>query len=408
MTVFERAETEIRRRIASRIDGDEIISDQKLYELIDEELSGLSSESYIPLQNKIRLREGLFNAFRRLDILQELLDDNSITEIMINGPNDIFIERKNRIQRLERGFQSRERLEDIIQHIVSRINRTVNTSTPIVDAMLREDGSRVHIVLPPIAINGPIVTIRKFPEHIGMEKLIKGGTISAEAAQLLHMLVASGYNIFISGGTSSGKSTFLNALCEYIPREERVITIEDSAELQINDIPNLVRLETRNKNSEGEGEISMSMLIKAALRMRPDRILIGEVRGAEAADLLTAGNTGHDGLLSTGHANSTEDMLNRFEAMVLMGIEIPIDSIKSRIASAIDVFVHLQRLPDGRRIVTEITELEGFREGRIRLNSLYQYDKGEGRLIKKGNIKRTEKLRIRSPGGTYGLQHLQA
>ena len=395
MGTFERIEADIRKRIAASIDGDEVISDKRLYELIDAELAEASKESHIVLQDKIRLREGLFNAFRRLDILQELLDDKSISEIMINGPDDIFIERKNRIQRLERGFQSRERLEDIIQHIVSRINRTVNTSTPIVDAMLREDGSRVHIVLPPVAINGPVMTIRKFPERIGMDRLIKGGTISAEAAGLLSLLVASGYNIFISGGTSSGKSTFLNALCEYIPREERVITIEDSAELQINDIPNLVRLETRNKNSEGEGEISMSMLIKAALRMRPDRILIGEVRGAEAADMLTAGNTGHDGLLSTGHANSTEDMLSRFEAMVLMGIEIPIESIKRRIASAIDIFVHLHRLPDGRRRVTEITELEGYEEGRIRLNQIYVYDEKEGRLVKRGDIRHREKLRIR-------------
>ena len=395
MGTFERIEADIRKRIAASIDGDEVISDKRLYELIDAELAEASKESHIVLQDKIRLREGLFTAFRRLDILQELLDDKSISEIMINGPDDIFIERKNRIQRLERGFQSRERLEDIIQHIVSRINRTVNTSTPIVDAMLREDGSRVHIVLPPVAINGPVMTIRKFPERIGMDRLIKGGTISAEAAGLLSLLVASGYNIFISGGTSSGKSTFLNALCESIPREERVITIEDSAELQINDIPNLVRLETRNKNSEGEGEISMSMLIKAALRMRPDRILIGEVRGAEAADMLTAGNTGHDGLLSTGHANSTEDMLSRFEAMVLMGIEIPIESIKRRIASAIDIFVHLHRLPDGRRRVTEITELEGYEEGRIRLNQIYVYDEKEGRLVKRGDIRHREKLRIR-------------
>ena len=314
---------------------------------------------------------------------------------MINGPDNIFVERRGRVQRLNRSFQSRDKLEDIIQQIVGRINRTVNTSSPIVDAMLRKDGSRVHIVLPPIALNGPIVTIRKFPERIDLERMIRSGTISREASDFLGRLVRCGYNIFISGGTASGKSTFLNALCEHIPANERIITIEDSAELQIQGIPNIVRLETRNKNSEGEGEINMSMLIKAALRMRPDRIVVGEVRGAEAADMLTAGNTGHDGLLSTGHANSTEDMIGRFESMVLMGMDIPMDSIRSRIASAIDILVHLKRMPDGTRKVTEISELDGYREGTIRLNRIYVYDTEKKRLIKAGDLRKTQKLAIR-------------
>ena len=394
-TESERLENSMKEHIAERIGSADDVTDLRLYEYIDEELARESESRYIALQDKIRLRESLFNAFRRLDILQELLDDDGITEIMINGPEDIFIERKTGIQRLRRSFQSREKLEDIIQQIVGRINRSVNTSEPIVDAMLRDDGSRVHIVLPPIALNGPIVTIRKFPERIGMERMIRGGTVSREAAEFLGRLVRCGYNIFISGGTASGKSTFLNALCEYIPSEERIITIEDSAELRIKGIPNMVRMETRNKNSTGEGEINMSMLIKAALRMRPDRLIIGEVRGAEAADMLTAGNTGHDGMLSTGHANSTEDMLNRFESMVLMGMDIPMDSIRNRIVSAIDILVHLRRMPDGSRRVTEISEVGEHKAGRIELNRIYDYDTQKRSLKRIGELKRTQKLEIK-------------
>ncbi len=394
----EDPEERLRERIARRLGELGTASDKKIYELVDEELNIAASQVYLSLQEKLRLRSLLFNSFRRLDLLQELLDDSSITEIMVNGPDDIFVERRGKILRLDRGFQSSEKLEDIIQQIVSRINRTVNTSSPIVDAMLREDGSRVHIVLPPIALNGPVMTIRKFPEQIGMERMIKSGTITKEAADLLEILVHAGYNIFISGGTASGKSTFLNALCEFIPKHERLITIEDSAELQIQNIPNLVRLETRNKNSEGEGEISMSMLIKAALRMRPDRIIVGEVRGEEAADMLTAQNTGHDGALSTGHANSTADMVNRFESMVLMGMDIPIDSIRQRIASAIDIFVHLRRMPDGSRKVVEISEMQGYKDGNIRLGKIYDHDSKTNKLQKVGTLQRTEKLEIKGIG----------
>lgn len=385
----------LRERVSEKLRETERIDDGELYGFIDAELYSLSEDAYISLGLKMKLREGLFNSFRRLDLLQELLDDPGVTEIMINGPKDIFVERRGKIERLDKSFESREKLEDIIQQIVSRINRAVNTSSPIADAMLREDGSRVHIVLPPIALNGPILTIRKFPEHISMERMIRQGSITKEAAELLGLLVRCGYNIFISGGTASGKSTFLNALCEYIPGDERIITIEDTAELQILNVPNIVRLETRNKNSEGEGEISMSMLIKAALRMRPDRIVVGEVRGAEAADMLTAQNTGHDGALSTGHANSTEDMISRFESMVLMGMDIPLDAIRSRIASAIDIFVHLSRLPDGSRRVTEISEMRGYEEGRIRIEKLYGFDMEKRRLVRLDSLKRQDKLRLR-------------
>ena len=385
----------LRERVSEKLRETERIDDGELYGFIDAELYSLSEDAYISLGLKMKLREGLFNSFRRLDLLQELLDDPGVTEIMINGPKDIFVERRGKIERLDKSFESREKLEDIIQQIVSRINRTVNTSSPIADAMLREDGSRVHIVLPPIALNGPILTIRKFPEHISMERMIRQGSITKEAAELLGLLVRSGYNIFISGGTASGKSTFLNALCEYIPGDERIITIEDTAELQILNVPNIVRLETRNKNSEGEGEISMSMLIKAALRMRPSRIIVGEVRGAEAADMLTAQNTGHDGALSTGHANSTEDMISRFESMVLMGMDIPLDAIRSRIASAIDIFVHLSRLPDGSRRVTEISEMRGYEEGRIRIEKLYGFDMEKRRLVRLSSLKRQDKLKLR-------------
>ncbi len=403
MTDGKALEAQLKKRISERLREADRIEDKDLYRLIDDELYELSGRDYISLNLKMHLREALFNSFRRLDLLQELLDDKDVTEIMINGPDDIFVERRGRIERLERSFESRERLEDIIQQIVSRINRVVNTSNPIADAMLRQDGSRVHIVLPPIALNGPIVTIRKFPEHISMQRLIKTGSITKEAAEFLGMLVRAGYNIFISGGTASGKSTFLNALCEFIPEDERIITIEDTAELQITNVKNIVRLETRSKNSEGEGEISMSMLIKAALRMRPSRIIVGEVRGAEAADMLTAQNTGHDGALSTGHANSTEDMISRFESMVLMGLDIPIEAIRSRIASAIDIFVHLSRLPDGSRRVMEISEMRGYEEGRIRIKRLYGFDMEKKRLIRLSELKRTEKLRLRGAGAEAGL-----
>ena len=365
------------------------LDNTKLYEYIDEKIQNIES-----LNEKIYLRNRLFNSFRKLDILQELLDDDEIQEIMVNGCDNIFIEKKGQIIRNDVCFDDNEKLEDIIQQIVSRINRRVNTASPIVDARL-EDGSRVHVVLPPIALNGPILTIRKFPEPIDMDKLIRYGSITKEAAEFMRILVSAGYNIFISGGTGSGKSTFLNALSEFIPSDERVITIEDSAELRIRHIPNLVRLETRNSNAGGEGEINMSMLIKACLRMRPDRIIVGEVRGKECMDMLTAMNTGHDGSLSTGHANSVEDMLSRLETMVLMGAELPLIAVREQIASAIDIMVHLERMPDKSKKVMEIAEIKSCENGKIQLHSLFKYDSKEKKLKKTAELIRKEKLRFR-------------
>ena len=383
---------EIRSEVLDEISGGADICDTELLGSIDRILDGKNG---IGLRDRLELTKRLFNSFRRLDVLQELLDDRSVTEIMINSPNEIFIEKNNHIERWTAGFEDRERLEDMIQQIVSRINRRVNTSHPIADARLA-DGSRVHIVLPPVALKGPTVTIRKFPEPIDMDRLIRSGTICAEAAGFMKQLVRSGYNIFISGGTSSGKSTFLNALSAYIPKDERVITIEDSAELQIRHIDNLVSLETRDANSEGDGEISMSMLIKASLRMRPDRIIVGEVRGAEALDMLSAMNTGHDGSLSTGHANSTADMLTRLESMVLMAVELPLPAIKKQIAAGIDIMVHLQRMKDRSRRITEISEIKGVEDGEIRFNRIYEYNNAADRLEKCGELIHREKLEIGS------------
>ena len=307
---------EIRRRILESLTFERQMPDEELAELIDEEILNFSGGG-LRLQERLLLQKELFDSFRRLDILQELVDDPEITEIMVNGPEEIFVESKGRIRRWEKRFESKEQLLDLIQQIVSSVNRIVNTSSPIADARLA-DGSRVHVVLEPVALDGPILTIRKFPEPVTMEKLLSYGSISEEAAVFLQKLVEARYNIFVSGGTGAGKTTFLNALSEFIPSGERVITIEDSAELRLRHIENLVRLETREANAEGQGAIGIGMLIRAALRMRPDRILIGEVRGKEALDLLQAMNTGHDGSFSTGHANSPRDMLARLETMVLM------------------------------------------------------------------------------------------
>ena len=322
-------------------------------------------------------------------MLSELLDDPRITEIMINSSREIFIERDGKMSRFEKSFDSPEQLEELIQSIVSRINRVVNTSTPIVDARL-EDGSRVHVVLPPIALKGATMTIRKFPEPITMEKLISYHSLTREAAEFLESLVAASYNIFISGGTNSGKTTFLNALSQFIPETERVITIEDSAELQIRKVPNLVSLETRNANAEGEGRISMSDLIKASLRMSPNRIIVGEVRGAECLDMLQAMNTGHDGSLSTGHANSGPDMLKRMETMVLQGADLPLPAIRGMIASAIEILVHLGRTKDHKRRVLEISEVLGIENGEIKCKTLYAYN---GSVLEKlSDLTNTEKL----------------
>ncbi len=393
MEIEQKWYSEIRELILRDISASNHLQDRELIESIDSVLDRKAAEYNIGLGEKLELKNRLFNSFRKLDVLQELLDDKSVTEIMINSPNEIFIEKENQIRRWNVTFEDQERLEDIIQQIVSRINRRVNTSSPIADARL-PDGSRVHIVLPPIALKGPTITIRKFPEPIDMKKMILSGTISGEAAEFLKILVRAGYNIFISGGTSSGKSTFLNALTQFIPEEERVITIEDSAELQIRHVKNLVSLETRDANSEGEGEINMSTLIKASLRMRPDRVIVGEVRGAEALDMLSAMNTGHDGSLSTGHANSTRDMLTRIESMVLMAVDIPLPAIKSQIAAGLDILVHLQRMRDHSRKVMEISEVKGVENGEIRLNRIFTFNHAKERLERCGTLLHAEKLEI--------------
>lgn len=390
----KKLEETLRASILKRVEAAGQMDDKVLAQLIDEQIAEAARFCFLPLQERIRLRTALFNGFRRLDALQELIDDPKITEIMINGPKQIFVEREGKISLWKKQFETEEKLEDIIQQIVSRINRSVNTASPIADARL-PDGSRVHIVLPPVALNGPILTIRKFSERMDMEHMIANRTISRQAADYLKVLVAAGYNLFISGGTSSGKSTFLNALSDYIPQDERVITIEDAAELNIRHIANLVRLETRNANTEGSGEISMSALIKASLRMRPDRIIVGEVRGGEAADMLAAMNTGHDGSLSTGHGNSTGDMLNRLESMVLMGAELPLAAIQAQIASAIDVIIHLGRLPDKSRKILEISELGAYSHGKPELRTLFQYQPETRQLERKGSLARLEKLRLK-------------
>ena len=381
----------LRRRIMEELTESRDMDDEQLLERIDTAIRDMGQGIYLPLKERIWLRGSLYDSFRRLDILQELVDDKTVSEIMVNGAGKIFIERNGKTQAWERRFEKPEQLEDIIQQIVGRVNRVVNVSSPIVDARL-EDGSRVHIVLPPVSLNGPVVTIRKFPEPITMEKLIRFGAVTEEAAGFLKELVGAGYNIFISGGTNSGKTTFLNALSSFIPPQERVITIEDSAELQITQVPNLVRLETRNANTEGEGEITMSQLIRASLRMNPTRIIVGEVRGRETLDMLQAMNTGHDGSLSTGHGNSARDMLSRLETMVLMAAELPLPAIRSQIASALDIMVHLGRLRDGSRKVLSIAEIGGCPDGEVELESLYEYDRKTGRLEAKGLLKNREKL----------------
>lgn len=381
----------LRGRIMEELTECRNMDDQELLERIDTAIRDMGQGIYLPLKERIWLRGSLYDSFRRLDILQELIDDRSVSEIMVNGAGTIFIERNGKVELWKGRFEKPEQLEDIIQQIVGRVNRVVNVSSPIVDARL-EDGSRVHVVLPPVSLDGPAVTIRKFPEPITMEKLIRFGAVTREGAEFLQKLVEAGYNMFISGGTNSGKTTFLNALSAYIPTGERVITIEDSAELQITQVPNLVRMETRNANTEGEGEITMSQLIRASLRMNPSRIIVGEVRGKETLDMLQAMNTGHAGSLSTGHGNSPRDMISRLETMVLMAAELPLAAIRSQIASALDVMIHLGRLRDGSRKVLSITEIGECRNGEVELEPLYEYDREKGILRKRGELTYREKL----------------
>lgn len=393
---------QIRHNVYQNLDIARNITDDELYSVIDRCIYDASRQKIISIRQKEELRNRIYNSIKKLDILQELLENPDITEIMVNGKDNIFYEKSGYIEKWNKHFDSEQKLADIAQRIAAMSNRMVNEACPIIDTRL-EDGSRVNIVLPPVAMDGPVITIRKFYDKpLTIDRLIELGSITEEAAHFLEKLVKSRYNIFISGGTGSGKTTFLNVLSDYIPDDERVITIEDSAELQLHNIKNLVRLEARMANSEGNNAVAIRDLIKSSLRMRPDRIVVGEVRGAEALDMLQAMNTGHDGSLSTGHSNSPKDMLTRLETMVLMGMNMPIDAIRTQIASAIDIIVHLARQRDKSRKVVQIAEVGDYKNGEIELTPLFRFvEKGEGKdgrilgeLVRQNaDIKRTEKLK---------------
>ena len=374
------------------------MEDQEIYRQIDDLILEETRNRYVSLRRKVALRTELFNSIRKLDILQELIDDDSVTEIMVNGTEGIFLERNGRLLCWEKKITSKEKLEDMVQQIAGRCNRIVNESGPVADARL-SDGSRVSLVLPPVALNGPVITIRRFPKNpIHMDRLVELGAVTTEAAAFLRALVRSGYNIFISGGTGSGKTTFLNALSDFIPKEERIITIEDNAELQIQGAENLVRLEARQANTEGKNSVTIRDLIKASLRMRPDRIVVGEVRGEEALDMIQSMNTGHDGSLSTGHANSPRDMLSRLETMILMAMELPLSAIRRQIASAVDILIHLGRMRDRSRKVMEIVEITGYdrASGEITERTLFQLEETKeqpmGVLVRKQELLHVETL----------------
>lgn len=383
--------TQLQQQVMSELAAYDSVSDEVLLYHIDEIICQQGRQQHFSLNQKMQYRKDIYNAIRGLDIIQELLEDDTVTEIMVNGYRDIFIEQCGKIRRYEKCFSSEEKLNDIVQKMVSGANRVVNETTPVADARLT-DGSRMNVVLPPVSLIGPVVTIRKFPEQYTVAQLIDKGSISEECAVFLQNLVEARYNIFISGGTGAGKTTFLNALSQYIPQNERIITIEDSAELQIN-IPNMVRMEARNSNMEGKNEIRIRDLIRAALRMRPDRIIVGEVRSEEALDMLQAMNTGHDGSISTGHANSPADMLTRLEMMVLMAAEIPLQAVKAQIASALDIVVHLERFSDGSRKVVSVEEVFGYQNGEICIQPLFSYNREKACICRTQNrLVQEEKL----------------
>ena len=401
MVDLQKIKRDVRERVRGKMDYGRDYCDAEVGDLIDEELLESPEMVRLTIEQRLRLKKELFDSMRRLDVLQFFVEDASVTEIMINGMDHIFVERNGRISRMELSFESKERLTDVIQQIVAGCNRVVNEASPIVDARLA-DGARVNVVMDPIALNGPIVTIRRFPQNpISMEQLLVYGSITREAAEFLERLVKAHYNIFVSGGTGSGKTTFLNALSGFIQRDERIITIEDSAELQLLGVDNLVRLETRNGTVSGCREIGIRELIRTSLRMRPDRIIVGEVRGAEALDMLQCLNTGHDGSMSTGHANSARDMLTRLENMVLMGMELPLAAIRQQIASGIDLIVHLGRLRDKTRKVLEIAEVTGYENGEVQLSTLFSFEEqGQeedgrviGRLVRRGELMHEGKLK---------------
>lgn len=397
---YEQYKASIKKEILEKLDCGRDFSDGEVRDIIDGRLCGGDCAGRLDVAGRRRMGKELFASIRGLDVLQELLEDKSITEIMINGPKRIFVERAGRLQRWKGHFESLSRLQDVIQQIAAGCNRVVNEASPILDARL-EDGSRVNVVLAPVALNGPVMTIRRFPEEgMTLDRLVAIGSLDTECRRFLELLVKSRYNIFISGGTGSGKTTFLNALSQAIPPEERIITIEDSAELQLKYAENLVSLETRNANTEGCKPVTVRDLIRSSLRMRPDRIIVGEVRGAEICELLTAYNSGHAGSMSTGHGNTARDMLLRMETMLLMGMDIPLSAIRRQIASGIDILVHLGRMRDKTRKVLEVAEITGFSEGEILTETLYEFEedknstkeKVSGSLVKKGELRHVQKL----------------
>ena len=391
---------ELYGRVLCRLDMTKDTCEDELQDIILQVLDEAAKEEYLPLSEKIRISRELFNSFRRLDILQDLLEDEAVTEIMVNGTESIFYEKGGRLYRSDRRFISEERLNDVIQQIAGEANRYVNEASPIADARL-PDGSRVNVVLKSVAVNGPILTIRKFPsEAITMDQLVRMGSLTREAAEFIKRLVDAKYNIFVSGGTGAGKTTFLNAMSDYIPKDERIITIEDNAELQIQGVENLVRLEARGANPEGEGAVTIRDLIRSALRMRPDRIIVGEVRGEETVDMISSAMlNGHSGSMSTGHANNPADMLHRLETMMMMGIDLPLAAIQRQIASALDIIIHLGRLRDKSWRVLRIEEVTGYEDSRIITETLYEFreegmkhEEVKGSLMKVGEIRNREKL----------------
>ncbi len=383
----------LRQRIVEDMDMTTTLADSDIGAIIDRCIFEETKGEYFPIKEKVGLRNELFNSFRRLDVLTEFLEDEQVSEIMVNGTNPIFIEKNGHIIRTDKCIPTEEKLHSLIQQIVAECNRRINEASPIVDARLK-DGSRVSIVISPVSLSGTTITIRRFPKHsIDVKKLIELGSIDESFSKVLKALVCARYNIFISGGTGSGKTTFLNALSSFIPSDERIITIEDSAELNLKQVENLVRLEARNANVEGENSVSIRDLIKASLRMRPDRIIVGEVRDEAAIDMLQAMNTGHDGSLSTGHANSPKDMISRLETMVLTGVDIPLQAVRMQISRAVDIIIHLGRLRDKSRKVLKVSEVLGVEEGQVRLNTLYEFvETGEATGKLEGTLRKVNQL----------------
>lgn len=394
----------LRDKVLSMIDMSKEVTDEDVGRIIDQCLIEETQNVYIPLKEKLDIKQELFNNFRRLDVLTEFLEEEDVSEIMVNGFQNIYVERRGSLYKTDKQFESEEKLNSVVQQIVADCNRRINDASPIVDARLR-DGSRVNIVIPPVSLEGPVITIRRFPKSvIDMERLVKLGSIPPYMIGVFDALIKSRYNIFISGGTGSGKTTFLNALSDFIPKDERIITIEDSAELQIQGVSNLVRMEARNANVEGKNSISIRELIKTSLRMRPDRIIVGEVRDEAAIDMLAAMNTGHDGSISTGHANSAKDMVSRLETMVLSGMDIPLLAVRKQISSAVDIIVHLGRLKDKSRKVLNISEVIGVRDGEVVLNTLFEYVSDEEKVNQnKGVLRKVNDLINSNKLTSYGM-----